>query len=173
MTLHFASEMDRMDTLIPITRRKFSSEEDQALQLLVIRYGREDWNRIACLMPGRDSRQCKERWSHYLSPNIVQARWTKFEDELLEQQVAQHGHRWKMFEALFPGRVDISIKNRYNVLFRQKRRQIRAAMKQRTKNMMRNQGLNQADASIESNISDGFNLWDDNDDFEWVSFFDQ
>jgi hypothetical protein len=64
--------------------------------------------------PGRNSGQCKERLLHYLAPDIIQSRWTQAEAELLDEKVKQ----WEMFEAFFPGRVDVGIQNRYNVLLR-------------------------------------------------------
>jgi hypothetical protein len=162
--------MDRLlFPLAPITRKKFSAEEDQALEALVARDGKNDWHRIALFMPGRDSRQCKERWFHYLSPDVVQSTWTQTEDELLEEKVAQHGRKWKMFETFFPGRVDINIKNRYSVLLRQKNRQMRSPMEVITKSHIRNPQLDQADPP---NTSDGLMMWEDGD-FDWISFSDQ
>jgi hypothetical protein len=109
----------------PIARRKFSAEEDDALKALVSEYGTEDWMLIALRMPRRDSRQCKERWCHYLAPELIQRPWSLEDDALLERRVSEHGHKWKLFENDFPGRTDISIKNRYNVLARRLLRWVR------------------------------------------------
>jgi hypothetical protein len=145
--------MNKLSPLTGTSRRKVSAEEDRTLQTLVIRYGKDDWRRIASFMPGRSSRQCKERWFHYLTPDIVQSRWTQAEDELLNEKVQQLGHKWKMFEAFFPGRVDVSIKNRYNVLLRQKGKQMTDAKSFATANF----------EEAESNSSDGIMMWDDED----------
>jgi hypothetical protein len=114
-----------MSDFIPLFlfRRKFSPEEDSMLRVLVRENGIGDWKSIASQMPDRDVRQCKERWFHYLAPCLVQKAWTPDDDVLLEAKVAQYGNRWKFFECFFPGRTDVSIKNRYNVLMRRKKAQ--------------------------------------------------
>jgi hypothetical protein len=161
--------MEVLYPTIPITRRKFSPEEDQALRALVTRYGWNNWQQIASCMPGRDTRQCKERWFHYLSPAVLQSPWTKCEDALLEEKVSQHGHQWKMFELFFPGRVDINIKNRYNVLLRQKRREMKNAMQSNSKSLNKS---SDGDPGVEPIVSDTDTLWND-EEFDWISVFDQ
>jgi hypothetical protein len=115
----------QMDALpLFLFRRKFSPEEDDVLRALVSEHGIGDWSLIAAKMLDRDARQCKERWFHYLTPCLNQKPWTHTEDILLEAKVAEFGNRWKYFEFFFPGRSDVSIKNRYNVLMRRQRREI-------------------------------------------------
>jgi hypothetical protein len=69
-------------------------------------------------MNDRGPRQCKERWSHYLSPALIHKSWTHEEDTLLLQTVQESGSRWKVLESSFPGRSDVNLKNRYNMLIR-------------------------------------------------------
>jgi hypothetical protein len=111
------------DYLLPfiVCKRKFSLDEDNMLRTLVKENGIGDWVKIAERMQDRDSRQCKERWFHYLAPHLTQQPWTRAEDILLEAKAAQDGHRWKHFEVFFPGRTDVGIKNRYNLLIRRKK----------------------------------------------------
>jgi hypothetical protein len=112
-------------TPVPKGRRNFAADEDEYLTFLVQQYGVINWSLIASHMPGRTSRQCKDRWTHYLSPDVVQRRWSRREDALLHRLVDEHGHKWKLLESFFPGRCDISIKNRYNVLLRKRNRELR------------------------------------------------
>jgi hypothetical protein len=49
---------------------------------------------------------------------------------------------------------------------------MRIAMKRRRKVMIQNPSSNQSNSSMESNMNDELNLWDD-DDFEWELFLDQ
>jgi hypothetical protein len=91
--------------------------------------GQIDWSIIADQMEGRTPRQCKERWTHYLSPSITRESWLPNEDDLLLELVNEHGRKWKTFERSFPGRTDINIKNRYNVLTRRKAKEVKIAMK--------------------------------------------
>lgn len=100
------------------SRTQFSYEEDQRLKNLVEQYGENDWNTISSHMEGRNIRQCRERWRHYLSPTIKNTPWTPEEDELLRQKVTQYGPRWVLLTAYFPNRTDVNIKNRWVVLLR-------------------------------------------------------
>jgi hypothetical protein len=79
-----------------LARRKFCREEDDALKVLVKENGTQDWIKVASLMPQRDSRQCKERWFHYLAPELVQSPWNQEEDTLLLTKVAEFGHKWEI-----------------------------------------------------------------------------
>ena len=110
-------------------RKNFSEDEDDQLRQLVELHGDNNWLTIAQFMPGRDSRQCKERWNHYLSPNVRMEPWRPDEDDLLEMKVQEMGRKWKVMEVYFPGRTDINIKNRFNLLERRKRCEIRKAQK--------------------------------------------
>jgi hypothetical protein len=105
-----------------ITRRKFSPEEDERLMTLVPQIG-NDWATIARHLIARTPRQCKERWRHYLSPDVVVGNWTRDEDELLLAKAAQIGPRWTEIAHHFPGRTDIGVKNRYIALTASKTRE--------------------------------------------------
>jgi hypothetical protein len=50
-----------------IRRFRFFPEEDKLLKRLVIEFGSDDWDRIAAVVPNRNSRQCKDRWQNYLA----------------------------------------------------------------------------------------------------------
>jgi hypothetical protein len=117
--------MNHLSWATPIIRRKFSPEEDRKLEMLVAEHGAQNWIKVASLMKNRDVRQCRERWTHFLAPEIAKGEWTKEEDSLLEAKVLEHGNKWKMFESFFPGRIDTSIKNRYHLMLRHKRKEMR------------------------------------------------
>lgn len=103
-------------------RMKFTPEEDKKLVELVLIYGFDDWQRISQLLPGRCPRQCKDRYFHYLSPHLAHDDWNAEMDQRLSNYVAQYGRKWKAFEAYFPGRTSVFLKNRYNKILRRKRR---------------------------------------------------
>jgi hypothetical protein len=73
-------------------------------------------------MVGRKRRQCRERWFHYLAPDISSSPWTLEEDQKLLAMIEEHGPRWKFLESFFQGRKDSAVKNRYALLLRQKMR---------------------------------------------------
>ena len=102
-------------------RCKFTLQEDRRLSKLVRLYGERNWEIIADLMRGRSVRQCRERWQHYLSPNVLNLPWTQKEDELLEKKFAEYGSSWKKIAEFFPNRNYIQLRNRY--LLKQRRSQ--------------------------------------------------
>jgi hypothetical protein len=109
-------------------RQKFSPEEDDRLRELVSRHGEHNWQVIAAELGRRAARRCKERWTHYLAPTIMRASWSVREDQLLDEKVAQLGKKWKLLEVYFPGRTDIGLKNRYNLLTRKRNKALKSVM---------------------------------------------
>jgi hypothetical protein len=105
-----------------VRRCKFTTEEDTQLTEFVKTYGNNDWFTIACLLPGRTARQCRERWNHYLSPTVSCTPFTPWEDALLAQKYAEFGPKWKAIAASFEGRTDIHVKNRWLFLARRHHR---------------------------------------------------
>ncbi|KAH0788734.1 Myb-like DNA-binding domain containing protein [Histomonas meleagridis] len=97
---------------------KFNEEEDERLKEVVSRLGDYDWNRIAQEMPGRNPRQCKERWTYYLSPSLNTSPWTEEEDKLLLAKQRELGSKWVKISKFFHNRTDAMVKNRYQVLMR-------------------------------------------------------
>jgi hypothetical protein len=73
-------------------------------------YGTHSWRVIAEVMPGRNVRQCRERWKHYLSCEKPNEPWSPEEDRLLAEKIARLGPRWTKLAAFFPGRTDIQVK---------------------------------------------------------------
>ena len=105
-------------------KMKFTHEEDEQLRRLVKVFGDNSWSEVASCMPGRNKRQCKERWTNYLSPTVNNAPWTVAEDSLLLQKHAELGAKWVKISRFFPGRSDTSIKNRWMVLERRAKSEI-------------------------------------------------
>lgn len=99
-------------------RNVFTPEEDEMLKQLVQVYGTNQWYLISLRMKGRDIRQCRERYIHYLDPKLNQTPWTKEEEELLVQKVNELGHKWKAMEKFFNNRTHVNIKNKWNKLER-------------------------------------------------------
>lgn len=94
-------------------KSKFTTEEDKHLLKLVSKYGDRNWKKIASEMEGRSIRQCRDRYRHYVSPNINQKEWNEEEDRLLMEKVGNIGCKWKRMEKFFENRNEIQIRNRY------------------------------------------------------------
>ena len=110
-------------------RNNFTSEEDFKLKQLVKKYGDNDWAKIAGMFHNRNERQVKERWCNYLSPDLVKTPMSNEEDQLLLYYVNLIGRKWKTIAGLFPGRTDIQLKSRFNVIMRKGLRNQKKEMK--------------------------------------------
>jgi hypothetical protein len=60
-TAHHASKIHRF---------RFTQDEDHILTDLVMRGGQKSWTWIASHLPGRNPRQCRDRWNHFLAPKL-------------------------------------------------------------------------------------------------------
>ena len=97
---------------------KFTQSEDTLLKKLVSKYGENKWEEIASQIPGRNTRQCHDRWFYYLNPNVKKGPWTEEEEKMLFKCVKEIGPHWVRISKLFEGRTDTQIKNKWNVLKR-------------------------------------------------------
>jgi hypothetical protein len=99
-------------------KMQFSNIEDKFLIEFVKEHGSSDWKKISDLMGNRTPRQCKDRWNHYLNPNLKTSYWIQDEDDLLIEKVNQYGPRWIFLSQFFQGRTDTMCKNRWKLLNR-------------------------------------------------------
>ena len=100
------------------SKKKFTPEEDALITEQVKLQGEKGWKRIAAFVPGRTARQCIERWKNYLSPDVSLSPWNKYEDDMLEQYVKEHGQQWSKISKFFNSRTDVMLKNRWSYLKR-------------------------------------------------------
>ena len=98
------------------SRQKFTAEEDRLLESLVNELGTHAWKKVSARMKTRSTRQCRERYTNYLAPNVTNGPWTAAEDALLEQKVQEMGQKWSKIASFFEGRSDVNIKNRHALL---------------------------------------------------------
>ena len=100
-------------------QRKFwTHEEDQRLTYFVYWYGTHKWSEIAGQIPGRNGRQCRQRWINFLDPNVNHSKWTDEEDLLLIRQYKELGSKWPKIKNFFKNRTDSQLKARYSHLVR-------------------------------------------------------
>lgn len=123
-----------------IQKNIFSIQEDTLLISLVDQMGDKNWLGISKKMKemnyDRNSRQCRDRYMHYLDPKMHNdVNWSPEEDDLLLLTVEKYGNKWKYMESLFAGRSEVSLRNRYRKLQRKKSKEERKGEKKK-KNIM-------------------------------------
>lgn len=98
----------------------WTQAEDLALQRLVEKVGPSRWGVIACHLPGRYGKQCRERWFNHLCPGVVKDSWAEDEEWNLFLLHRVFGSKWAVFAHLLAGRTDNTIKNHFNSIMRKK-----------------------------------------------------
>ena len=61
----------------------WKNTEDEILKAAVMKYGKNQWSRIASLLHRKSSKQCKARWYEWLDPSIKKTEWSREEEEKL------------------------------------------------------------------------------------------
>eukprot|EP00761_Pharyngomonas_kirbyi_P004615 gb/GECH01004620.1/.p1 GENE.gb/GECH01004620.1/~~gb/GECH01004620.1/.p1 ORF type:complete len:763 (+),score=306.82 gb/GECH01004620.1/:1-2289(+) len=61
----------------------WKNTEDEILKAAVMKYGKNQWARIASLLNRKSPKQCKARWYEWLDPSIKKTEWTREEEEKL------------------------------------------------------------------------------------------
>lgn len=127
MSAHFADKtpqqiMNRWNKVLnpKLVKGNWSKEEDEILTKWVHEHGESGWTKVAAQLPGRIGKQCRERWTNCLKPNIKKTNWTEDEDNLIIQLQAKMGNKWAKMAELIEGRTDNQIKNRWNSVLKKK-----------------------------------------------------
>lgn len=97
-----------------LIKGSWTREEDEIIIDFVQKNGPRNWVKLALLLPGRIGKQCRERWTNHLNPNVAKKTWTETEDKLLIELHEQFGNQWTKIATFFEGRSDNCVKNRWN-----------------------------------------------------------
>lgn len=54
----------------------WKNTEDEILKAAVMKYGKNQWARIASLLSRKTAKQCKARWYEWLDPSIKKVRFS-------------------------------------------------------------------------------------------------
>jgi len=106
----------------------WSKEEDRILLELIADYTNTgkvasiNWASVSSTIPGRNAKQCRERWFLNLDPSINRGPWTPDEDRRLVELAQQCGGRWSLIAKNMDGRTENAVKTRFQSLQRQQAR---------------------------------------------------
>jgi len=94
----------------------WKNSEDEILKAAVMKYGKQQWARVASLLNRKSAKQCKARWHEWLEPSIRKIEWSREEDEKLLHLAKLMPAQWKTIGPLVGGRTAIQCKERYEKL---------------------------------------------------------
>lgn len=112
-------------------KEPFTPMEDEKLRQLVEAKGPHAWHEVAEEFPGRNPRQCRERWALYLSPEVCNAPWSQEDEIKLLNCYEQIGAKWTVIAKIFPNRTANNVKNKLKQLLRRMQKYIRDTSKRR------------------------------------------
>lgn len=94
-------------------KKRWTQDEDIALQQAVEELGTSNWGEISRRMPARRSSiQCRRRYSNKLDPNVKNDDWTEDEDKKIVAAQSKLGNRWAQISKMLDGRcVAFSLTN--------------------------------------------------------------
>ncbi|MDR1598052.1 MAG: hypothetical protein LBR89_03905 [Holosporales bacterium] len=96
----------------------FSPAEDE----IIFQYGEAqggknvNWRNILEQLPGRTTKETRERYYNVLHPSVRTAEFSDYEDYLLFLKVRTLGTQWEQLKNFFSGRSAIELRNRWFVL---------------------------------------------------------
>ncbi|XP_001604289.1 cell division cycle 5-like protein [Nasonia vitripennis] len=92
--------------------------EDEILKAAVMKYGKNQWSRIASLLHRKSAKQCKARWFEWLDPSIKKTEWSREEDERLLHLAKLMPTQWRTIAPIV-GRTAAQCLERYEYLLDQ------------------------------------------------------
>ncbi|XP_031623227.1 cell division cycle 5-like protein [Contarinia nasturtii] len=95
--------------------------EDEILKAAVMKYGKNQWSRIASLLHRKSAKQCKARWYEWLDPSIKKTEWSREEDERLLHLAKLMPTQWRTIAPII-GRTAAQCLDRYEYLLDQAQR---------------------------------------------------
>eukprot|EP01069_Polyplicarium_translucidae_P009095 Polyplicarium_translucidae@DN3289_c0_g1_i2.p1 len=73
----------------------WKNSEDEVLKAAVMKYGLQNWSRVASLLPRKSAKQCKARWYEWLDPSVKKTEWTRVEEEKLLHLAKTFPTQWR------------------------------------------------------------------------------
>ena len=93
----------------------WKNTEDEVLKAAIMKYGKNQWSRIASLLHRKSAKQCKARWYEWLDPRIKKTEWSREEDEKLLHLAKIMPTQWRTIAPIV-GRTAAQCLERYEYL---------------------------------------------------------
>ncbi|KAG0044474.1 hypothetical protein BGZ83_010312 [Gryganskiella cystojenkinii] len=90
----------------------WTSAEEEILLEAVRDLSSENWHAIAMKVPGRNAKQCMQKWQTDLDPQINRLPWTPAEDEKLVEAYHTFGNSWQQIAKMVETRTWYQCYNR-------------------------------------------------------------
>ena len=94
-----------------------------------MKYGKNQWARVASLLNRKSAKQCKARWYEWLDPSIKKTEWTRDEEEKLLHLAKLYPCQWRTIAPLV-GRTAAQCLDRYERLLDDAERELGGGEKQ-------------------------------------------
>jgi hypothetical protein len=104
-----------------IVKGRWTTDEDRQL-IEIMAENFKSWGKVSELMPGRTSKQCRERWNNYLRPDVVHSVFSEREDGIILSMQEELGNKWALIARALPGRTENAVKVRFSVLVKSRQR---------------------------------------------------
>jgi myb proto-oncogene protein len=108
-------------TLKPGVKAGAWTKEEDALIIQLKQQEKEtgvelQWRQVSELVANRSTKQCRERWRHFLDPDVKRGKWSAEEDAELYRAHAQLGNKWTEIATRLPGRTQLHIRDRWRTI---------------------------------------------------------
>ena len=94
----------------------WKNSEDEILKAAVMKYGKQQWARVASLLNRKSAKQCKARWNEWLDTSVRKVEWSRAEDEKLLHLAKLMPAQWRTIGPLVGGRTAVQCQERYEKL---------------------------------------------------------
>ena len=89
--------------------------QDEILKAAVMKYGKNQWSRIASLLHKKSAKQVKARWYEWLDPSIKKTEWSREEEEKLLHLAKLMPCQWRTIAPII-GRTPAQCLEHYEML---------------------------------------------------------
>lgn len=128
------------------SRGGWTFNQDNKLLEWVKIHGPKNWKGCSEYVKSRTAKQCRDRWSNYLNPNLISNKWSFEEDYIMLKLIIIFGNKWSLFTKYLVGRSTNSIKNRFYGIMKQSEefknyevfRELRGQIKEKNNQLLKN-----------------------------------